>query len=169
MKAYLAGSIFYAGDAYRNAAFSKAIRNGIEGIDLYNPLENTAINGPEGKKKCATSVMIAEQDNARLDNTDVLFACLDGDVIPAGTSAEIGRFSALPGDRLVIGILTDNRSAHTTESQAKDWQLAYIGENQYCYQNLYVIGLIKQHGVVVDNIMEAVRYAKEWGEHHGKC
>ena len=36
--------------------------------------------------------MVASADNARLDNTDILIACIDGDVLPAGTCAEIGKF-----------------------------------------------------------------------------
>ena len=157
---YLAGSIFYRGDALRNEEYAAKIRNAISGIDLYNPLENTDINGPEGKKKFAGSQEIVDGDNARLDNTDVLIACIDGDVIPAGTAAEIGKFheKIMRGDhRFLIGICTDNRQMFLTHSQEKDdGGAAELGEQQYSYQNLYVTGLIKQAGVLVSNIDDAI-------------
>ena len=157
---YLAGSIFYRGDALRNEEYAAKIRNAISGIDLYNPLENTDINGPEGKKKFAGSQEIVDGDNVRLDNTDVLIACIDGDVIPAGTAAEIGKFheKIMRGDhRFLIGICTDNRQMYLTHSQEKDeGGAAELGEQQYSYQNLYVTGLIKQAGVLVSNIDDAI-------------
>lgn len=36
-------------------------------MNLYSPVENTDINGVEGKKKFADSKMIAKADNERLD------------------------------------------------------------------------------------------------------
>ena len=64
MKAYLAGSIFYYADELRNKEWAKKIRDAFPGIDLYSPIENTDINGTEGKKKFADSIMVAEADNA---------------------------------------------------------------------------------------------------------
>ena len=37
-----------------------------------------------------------------------------------------------------------------------------LGEEQYSYQNLYVTGLIKQAGVLVSNIDEAIEAIKRW-------
>ena len=88
MNIYLAGSIFYYGDYLRNMEWARKIREALPGVNLYSPIENTAINGVEGKKKFAGSKEIADGDNARLDNTDILVACIDGDIIPAGTAAE---------------------------------------------------------------------------------
>ena len=90
MNVYLAGGIFTYGDELRNTEWARKIRLALPKINLYSPIENTEINGVEGKKKFADSQMIADGDNKRLDNTDILIACIDGDVIPAGTSAEIG-------------------------------------------------------------------------------
>ena len=166
MRAYLAGSIFYYGDVLRNTEWAAKIRAAFPDIDLYSPIENTEINGAEGKKKFASSEMIAKADNERLDRTDVLIACIDGDIIPSGTASEIGRFSALPGRRLIVGISTDNRDAYMTHSEEKDIG-AHSGlcENQYCYHNLYTVGLIKERGVLVNNIEDAIEamkiYAKE--------
>lgn len=121
--AYLAGGIFCYGDLLRNTEWAKKLRDAFPGIDLYSPVENTEINGVEGKKKFAGSQAIANGDNARLDKTDVLIACIDGDVIPAGTSAEIGKFheKIARGDKkVIIGICTDNRQCHLTHSIEKD-------------------------------------------------
>ena len=55
MKVYLAGPIFCYGDYLRNTEWATKIRNAFPGIDLYSPVENTDINGVEGKKKFAGS------------------------------------------------------------------------------------------------------------------
>ena len=160
MKAYLAGSIFYYGDYLRNMEWAKKIREAFPGIELYSPIENTDINGVEGKKKFGGSQEIANADNARLDETDVLIACLDNDVIPAGTAAEIGKFheKIMRGDdKFIAGICTDTRQCYLTHSAEKDaGGAASLGEQQYSYQNIYVTGLIKQAGVLTSNIEDAI-------------
>ena len=165
MKAYLAGSIFYYGDELRNRAWAARIREAIPDIDLYSPIENTDINGSEGKKKFGSPIMIAKADNERLDNSDILIACLDGDVIPAGTSAEIGKFheKIARGDaKLLIGIITDNRQCCLTYSEAKDEGGREIGAQQYSYQNIYVTGLIKDVGELVTNIDDAIKVIQQF-------
>lgn len=166
MRAYLAGSIFYYGDYLRNMEWAKKIREAFPDIDLYSPIENTDINGTEGKKKFADSKMIAKADNERLNNCDILIACLDNDVIPAGTSAEIGKFheKIARGDKkLIIGICTDNRQCALTHSEAKDaGGAASLGEQQYSYQNLYVTGLIKDVGYLVTDIEHAIKSIRIW-------
>lgn len=165
MKIYLAGSIFYYGDVLRNTEWAQKIREAIPNVDLYSPIENTDINGTEGKKKFADSQLIADGDNARLDNTDILVACIDGDIIPAGTSAEIGvmREKIRRGDhKYIVGICTDNRQCYLTHSEAKNaGGASALGEQQYSYQNLYVTGLIKQSGILVSNIDDAIAFIKE--------
>lgn len=165
-KAYLAGPIFTYGDLLRNTEWAAKLRAAFPGIDLYSPVENTDINGVEGKKKFADSKMIASADNARLDETDVLIACIDGDVLPSGTCAEIGKFheKIARGDRkFIVGICTDNRQCALTHSEAKDiGGASALGEQQYSYQNLYVTGLIKDGGVLVSNIEEAIEWIQSW-------
>ena len=165
MKVYLAGGIFTYGDQLRSSEWSKKLREAFPTMDLYSPIENTDINGVEGKKKFAGSKEIANGDNARLDYADVLIACIDGDVVPAGTSAEIGKFHekwARGDHKYIIGICTDNRQCALTHSAAKDeGGAASLGEQQYSYQNLYVTGLIKQAGILVSNIDDAIAYLKE--------
>ena len=160
MKIYLAGGIFCYGDLLRNTEWARKVREAFPGVDLYSPVENTEINGVEGKKKFAGSQEIANRYNIRLDNTDILIACIDGDVLPSGTCAEIGKFheKIMRGDnKYIIGICTDTRQCYITHSDAKDaGGAASLGEQQYSYQNLYVTGLIKQAGVLVSNIDEVI-------------
>lgn len=166
MRAYLAGPIFTYGDFLRNTEWAAKIREAFCGIDLYSPVENTDINGVEGKKKFAGSKEIAEADNQRLNNTDVLIACIDGDVLPAGTCAEIGKFheKISRGDKkYIVGICTDNRQCYLTHSDTKDaGGASSLGEQQYSYQNLYVTGIIKEYGVLVSNIEDAIDAIKTW-------
>lgn len=174
MKAYLAGGIFFYGDYLRNLEWSKKIREAFPDIDLYSPVENTDINGVEGKKKFAGSREIADADNARLDEADILIACIDGDVLPSGTSAEIGVMheKIRRGDnKFIVGICTDTRQCYLTHSTEKDEGAAKsLGEEQYSYQNLYVTGLIKNAGVLVSNIDEAIEEIKKWDDsQHNKC
>lgn len=168
MNIYLAGSIFYYGDVLRNTEWAKKIRDTIPNVNLYSPIENTDINGAEGKKKFAGSQEIANGDNIRLNNTDILIACIDGDVLPSGTCAEIGKFHEKienGAHKYIIGICTDNRQCYLTHSEAKnDGGASALGEQQYSYQNLYVTGLIKQGGVLVNNIDDAIVALKEYAK-----
>lgn len=165
MNIYLAGPIFFYGDYLRNIEWANKIRQAFPDAYLYSPVENTDINGVEGKKKFAGSQEIANGDNIRLDMTDVLIACIDGDVLPSGTCAEIGKFheKVMRGDnKYIIGICTDTRQCYNTHSAEKDMGgAASLGEQQYSYQNLYVTGLIKQAGTLVYNIDEVIEILKE--------
>ena len=164
MKIYLAGPIFTYGDLLRNTEWAQKVRAAFPGVDLYSPVENTDINGVEGKKKFAGSQEIANGDNIRLNNTDILIACIDGDVLPSGTCAEVGKFHEKieRGDhKYIVGICTDNRQMYLTHSEAKNiGGASALGEQQYSYQNLYVTGLIKQGGILVTNIEDAIAYIK---------
>ena len=164
--AYLAGPIFTYGDLLRNTEWAAKLRAAFPGINLYSPVENTDINGVEGKKKFADSKMVASADNARLDNTDILIACIDGDVLPAGTCAEIGKFHekiARGDNKYIVGICTDNRQCFLTHSTAKDsGGASALGEQQYSYQNIYVTGLIKEYGALVTDIEDAIHMILEW-------
>ena len=163
LRMYLAGSIFTYADQLRNTEWAKKIREAIPDVDLYSPIENTEINRLEGKKKFAGSKEIADADNARLDNTDILVACIDSWDIH-GTCAEIGRMSekiARGEKKYVVGILTDNRTMYRTFSEEKvAGGKAALGEQQWAYTNLYVVGLIKQSGVLVDSIEDAIEFIK---------
>lgn len=170
MRVYLAGPIFFYGDYLRNIEWANKIRNVFPDIDLYSPVENTEINGVEGKKKFAGSQEVANADNERLNNSDILIACIDGDVLPSGTCAEIGKFHekiARGDDKYIIGICTDNRQCFLTHSEAKDiGGRSGLGEQQYSYQNIYVTGLIKQGGILVNTIEEVIEEMKKWEAAH---
>lgn len=172
MKIYLAGPIFCYGDLLRNTEWANKIRAAVPEVDLYSPVENTDINGVEGKKKFAGSREIADGDNQRLNKTDVLIACIDGDVLPSGTCAEIGKFHEKierGDDKYLIGICTDNRQCYLTHSEAKDnGGAASLGEQQYSYQNLYVTGLIKQYGQLVYTIDEVIDILQDIYNKHFK-
>lgn len=165
MNIYLAGGIFFYGDYLRNTEWARLIREEIPGVNLYNPLENTEINGKIGKKKFADSIMIANADNNRLDKTDILVACIDGDIIPSGTASECGKFHekiARGEHKYIVGICTDTRECSETHSAEKDTGgSSAMCENQYSYQNLYTVGLIKQGGILVNNIEDAIKFIKE--------
>lgn len=164
MNIYLAGPIFFYGDYLRNKEWADKIRAEIPDVYLYSPVENTDINGVEGKKKFAGSKEVASADNARLDNTDILIACIDGDVLPSGTCAEIGKFheKIVRGEKKrIIGICTDTRQCYNTHSAKKDLGGALaLGEQQYSYQNIYVTGLIKEAGTLVDSIEDVIKWIK---------
>lgn len=160
MKIYMAGGIFFLGDKFRNDYVYNKLKTAFPEADIYDPLQNTDINGVEGKKKFADAIMIAKADNDRLDNCDVLVACIDGDVLPSGTCAEIGKFHekiAQGANKLLIGLCTDNRQCYLTHSLEKDMGGATrLGNQQYSYQNLYVTGLIMEVGHLVSTIDEAL-------------
>lgn len=164
IRAYLAGGIFCYGDLLRNTEWAAKLRTAFPDMELYSPVENTDINGVEGKKKFAGSQLVADGDNIRLNNTDILIACIDGDVLPSGTCAEIGKFHEKieRGDhKYIVGICTDNRQCALTHSQAKDdGGASRLGEQQYSYQNIYVTGLIWQGGILVSNIEDAIAFIK---------
>lgn len=171
MNIYLAGPIFTLGDKFRNDYFYSKLKEAFPDAYIYDPLQNTDINGVEGKKKFAGSQEIANADNARLDKTTVLVACIDGDVLPSGTCTEIGKFheKIMRGeDKYIVGICTDNRQCYLTHSDEKDnGGKASLGEQQYSYQNLFTVGCIKQAGVLVSNIEDAIEAIKNYlrGDH----
>lgn len=165
MKIYLAGSIFYYGDYLRNKEWAQKIREAFPGVELYSPIENTEINGIEGKKKFAGSKQIVDADCERLDKTDILIACIDGDVIPCGTACEIGimREKIRNGDhKYIIGICTDNRQMYLTYSEAKvEGGRASLGEQQFSYQNIFVTGCIKECGILVSDFNEVINFLQK--------
>ena len=85
--------------------------------------------------------------------------------MPSGTCAEIGKFHEKieRGDhKYIVGICTDNRQMFLTHSAEKDaGGAASLGEQQYSYQNLYVTGLIKQGGILVSNIEDAIAFIEK--------
>ena len=71
--------------------------------------------------------------------------------------------------KYIVGICTDNRECSRTHSEAKDaGAAADICEQQYSYQNLYVVGCIKESGVLVNNIDDVIAFMKKVAPEFGQ-
>lgn len=161
IKAYLAGSIFYEKDIMYNAYLAQGIRKAFPGIAMYVPQEAT-IND---KTTFADSTMIYNGDYERLKNTDLLIACVCGDLPPIGTVTEIGIFSELakqnPEKRMVI-LHTDTRDACKTISQEKIEDMAqHQCASQFNYFNLFTRGVIETCGVIVETSQQLFEYVQQ--------
>lgn len=119
-------------------------------VEVYLPQENEAINDKAGY---ADSVMIADGDNAYLEEADCLIAVLDGVTPDSGLSAEIGYFYSM--NKPIIGLYTDVRQGTHGNGQ-KIEALDKIAESQFSYVNLYTIGLIKKRGGIATSYTELV-------------
>lgn len=156
MKAYLANGLFSIGDRYVNEVIARELRAAISEIDLYVPQENDAIND---KNAYADSLAIAEADLNSLKESDVLIAVIDGVEIDSGVAAEIGAFAML--NRPIVALLSDVRQQGRTNTKKIDALIADGTENQFIYRNLFVVGLIKQNGVIASTIEEVVEQVKQ--------
>lgn len=157
MKIYFANGLFSLADLEFNESVVKRIRELYrKNVEVYLPQENGEIND---KQAYANSVQIAQGDNAELLSSDLVFAVLDGAVIDAGVSAEIGIAWAkgIP----VIGLYTDTRQQGGTNVK-KLKALQELAESQFSYINLFVVGLIKQNGILVNNVDDAVGAIKNY-------
>jgi len=157
MKAYLANGLFSIGDRLVNELLAKEIRKELPGIELYVPQENDAIND---KQAYANSLAIANADMEKLQDSDVLIAVLDGIEIDSGVAAEIGVFSTY--NRPIIALFSDVRQLGRDNQQKVNALIEDGTENQFIYRNLFVIGLIKQNGLIVSTISEAVASVKTY-------
>ncbi|MBF4500649.1 nucleoside 2-deoxyribosyltransferase [Savagea sp. SN6] len=151
MKAYLANGLFSLADRMVNEACAKQLREAIPQIELYVPQENPAIND---KTAFATSEQIAEADLQALEESDVLIAFLDGVEIDSGVAAEIGYFASL--GRPIVGVFTDVRQQGRTNEKKINILQEDATENQFVYRNLFVVGLIKKNGIIVDSLERVV-------------
>ena len=153
MKVYFANSLFNDSDLMYNEKVAGEIREAFDGdIDVYNPMENEAIND---KTQYADSLTIVKADYEELEESDVLVAVIDSD--DSGVALEIGMFYMM--NKPIIGIYTDTRRVAYGNEQKKE-AIDILGENQIAYTNLMVIGAIKERGELVDNHEEAIRLLK---------
>lgn len=159
MKAYLANGLFSIGDRLVNELIAKELRQAIPDIDLYVPQENDAIND---KQSFADSLAIADADMERLQESDILIAVLDGIEVDSGVAAEIGVFSTY--NRPIIALFSDVRQ-QGRDNQQKIHALIQDGtENQFIYRNLFVIGIIKRNGNIVNTVEEVVESVKKFSK-----
>lgn len=155
LKGYLANGLFGLGDRLVNELLAKEIREAIN-IDLYNPQENMAIND---KQAYADSKQIYEGDYDYLKETDFLVAIIDGCEIDGGTAAEIGIVSTM--NKPIYALYTDTRQQGTENQRKVEALVNDSTENQFMYRNLFVVGLIKKHGYIFNNIEDLVKQLKE--------
>ena len=102
---------------------------------------------------------IARADLEGLKASDVLIAVIDGVEIDSGVAAEIGAFSML--NRPIVALFSDVRQLGRTNTKKIDALIADGTENQFIYRNLFVVGLIKENGVIVSTIEEVVEAVKQ--------
>lgn len=157
MKAYLANGLFSIGDRLLNELLAKELRSAIPALDLYVPQENDAIND---KESFANSLAIADADKEKLRESDVLIAVLDGIEIDSGVAAEIGIFSSY--NRPIVALFSDVRQLGRDNEQKINALIEDGTENQFIYRNLFVIGIIKQNGVIVSSIEEVIENVKKY-------
>lgn len=146
VKVYLANGLFSEADRMYNIYLAEKIAVCLsEEIELYVPQFNEAIND---KNSFANSMDIALADVNELKNSDILVAVIDGN--DNGVSNEIGIAYALGIP--IIGLYTDVRQQGTGNQKKINALIEDSTENQFIYHNLMEIGLIKNNGVIVDNI-----------------
>lgn len=149
VKGYLANGLFSLGDRMVNDLISEQVRKFFPKIDLYVPQENESINN---KQSFANSIDIANADLEKLKESDFLIAVLDGVEIDSGVAAEIGYFAST--GKPIFGIFTDVRQQGTDNIKKIEALQNEVCENQFVYRNLFVIGLIKKHGVIIECFSE---------------
>lgn len=153
-RGYLANGLFSLSDQMFNEHLANTLRKDIEGLALYVPQENEALNDKNGY---ANSVTIAEGDCFYLHNSDFVVAVIDGVEIDSGVSAEIGIAHTLGIP--VFALYTDLRQQGRNNVQKLEALIEDGTENQFAYRNLFVIGLIKQSGGGVFNSIEELQSA----------
>lgn len=157
MKGYLASHFFDRFGFEGTEKLAGMIRKALPNLDLYVPQENDDIND---KSKGVSDIEIYEADTKRLLDSDIVIAYLDGVEIDAGVATEIGVFAGYHAmldkytiqakERLIIGLYTDMRRADP---------------NNPMYKNLYSVGAIKKHGVVVFDIWELYFVLEIWNQY----
>lgn len=140
-----------------NSYISSVLRQEFHSFDLFLPQE-APIND---KNSYADSIMIAELDTAKLLESDVLIAVIDGVEIDAGVATEIGIFSTT--GKPIIAVFTDVRQLGR-DNERKIQALIDDGiENQFMYRNLFTVGVIKKNGKIVKDFVELIDELKGIG------
>lgn len=148
---YLANGLFSLGDRLVNEHIAQQVRQALPDVDLYVPQENGAIND---KSAYADSEQIAMADMDALKKSDFLIAVLDGVEIDSGVAAEIGAFSML--ERPIFALFTDTRQQGRDNLKKIEALQQNATENQFIYRNLFVVGLIKQRGIIASTIEQLI-------------
>ena len=152
MKIYFANDLFNDGTLMYNEYVVSKIEEELPDVEVYLPQRNDAIND---KTQYADSLDIVKADYEQLEDSDVLVAVIDSD--DSGVALEIGMFYMM--NKPIIGIYTDTRRIAYGNEQKKE-ATDILGENQVAYNNLMVVGAIKERGELVDYHDEAIRLLK---------
>lgn len=155
MKIYLANALFSEADRMYNNYIGNEILKAFKDVELYIPQNNDEIND---KSKFANSVDIALADVAKLKESDLLIAVIDGNDV--GVSNEIGIAYAL--DIPIIGLYTDVRQQGRDNILKIDALIKDGTENQFIYHNLMEIGLIKSNGIIVSSVSDVIEQLAEY-------
>lgn len=156
-KIYFGAPLFSESECLYNQTVVDFIRqNFADKVEIYLPQENQAIND---KSNYANSIMIADGDNAYLEEADILIAVLDGVNPDSGLSAEIGYFYSM--NKPIIGLYTDSRQG-IFGNEDKIRALDEIAESQVAYVNLYVIGLVKKRGLILNSSSKLINELKKY-------
>lgn len=147
MKVYVANSLFSEADRDFNEKLVKKLRGEFPGVVFYLPQENMGIND---KSKTVTSQEIALGDLKEIKESCLMVAVLDGNIQDPGTCCEVGIAFGL--DIPVIGINTDIRfNSENLKGKTKLLE-EDVFENSIAYINLFLLGIVKENGIVVNDI-----------------
>ena len=156
-KVYFASPLFNDMEKMFNEYAVAKLRESNPNLDIYLPQENMAIND---KRLYADSRMIANGDNEKLLESEVLIAVLDGVSIDVGVATEIG--VAFAKGIKIFGLYTDTRQGFTYTDEKIDALKNDLGENQFHYVNLYTIGCIKEAGEILSSLDDLVKVMSEY-------
>jgi hypothetical protein len=116
-----------------------------DGFDVFVPHEHELALGDT-----VTPAAIFAKDRPGIESANAVLAILDGPMVDDGTACEIGMFHGLmqsdPEKRGIVGLLTDIR-AHRGEGAGV---------------NLFVQGVIRDVGEIVDSIEAAHDVLRRW-------
>ena len=139
MKVYLAGGLFNEAEVAQRLKEGKILRERIEGIDLFNPIEQPF---NENKEKLPTPLDIFNGDTNAILNADVFLADITND--DPGVMVELG--IALSNGKKIIAINSDIRLKSANKYDIPTYAIIH-----------YVLGAILKYGVLVYSFEEAVK------------
>ena len=157
IKVYFASPLFNEMEQMYNAEIVRKLREANSNLEIYLPQENMAIND---KSLYADSLMIADGDNERLYESDILIAVLDGASIDVGVATEIG--VAYAKGIKIYGLYTDTRQGLGANNQKIEALVSEVAENQFHYVNLFTIGCVKKSGKIFVNSKDLIEYFKDY-------
>lgn len=157
IKVYFASPLFNEMEQNYNQLVVDKLRKANLKLEIYLPQENMAIND---KSLYADSLMIADGDNEKLYESEILIAVLDGPVIDVGVATEIG--VAYAKGIKIYGLYTDTRQGIGSNQQKIDALVSEVAENQFHYLNLFTVGCIKKQGKIFTSSKDLIEYFKNY-------